>query len=678
MKKNLVFVFLMLVACNSNQRYSLPEINCEGTAISSTHTIAQVKEMSGFGIENFTSDIIISGYVVSNDASGNIYKTLILQDNFEQPTSAIEILVDETNLYSVFPVGRKVFLKLNGLSIGYQRGMLVIGKVSNTTIERIPRTQIFNHFVRGCETEKIIPKPILISDIDDTLVGMYVSIQNAQFHSQEMGFSFGEINGTESVERIVVQYSEECAALGEIRMPISGYSDFKRTDIPAGNGNISGVLTKYFSEYQLLINDVSDLQFDTQRCDAVEVSQATISFEALNAMYDNSIVELGTETTYIFEGYVISSDQQGSFKNRLVLQDAAENPKGGLQVMIEKENSFEAYEIGHRVFVKLNRLYLDKIDGVLSVGVYKNNSIAEINEADIAEYVYNTREQFDIIPMQKTLDELYLDEFQNMLVSVAEVQLTPNELGKAFAYYSGTENATRYLMHCNFPYELAIETSGETTFANEKFPTTKGQVIGVVSGEKGAVKMKLRFYEDVKFLEDYQICERETPKLLITEVADPENNIGARFVELYNAGNNPVYLKKWSLKKYLNGAMIASGSGIDLSQEIIPSKGFLVIANTAFSQVFDQNESIETSYISGNGDDVYVLFDNQNQIHDVFGEIGVDGSTTNWEYTDGRAVRKLNVAQPNAVFDVSEWEVYSKINGELQLAPENFAPFSRN
>ena len=44
------------------------------------------------------------------------------------------------------------------------------------------------------------------------------------------------------------------------------------------------------------------------------------------------------------------------------------------------------------------------------------------------------------------------------------------------------------------------------------------------------------------------------PKIMITEVADPINNVSARFVELFNAGDTEINLSGWKLNKYLNGS----------------------------------------------------------------------------------------------------------------------------
>jgi predicted extracellular nuclease len=42
-------------------------------------------------------------------------------------------------------------------------------------------------------------------------------------------------------------------------------------------------------------------------------------------------------------------------------------------------------------------------------------------------------------------------------------------------------------------------------------------------------------------------------QVIITELADPNDNSTARFVELYNLGSSTVDLSTWKLNRYTNG-----------------------------------------------------------------------------------------------------------------------------
>src|SRR5688500_7260470 len=83
--------------------------------IQANTTIAQLKAMHTVAgsIDVINTDIIIEGIVVANDKSGNLYKEIYIQD----ATGGLNILLDANSLYTSFPVGRKVFIKANGLAI---------------------------------------------------------------------------------------------------------------------------------------------------------------------------------------------------------------------------------------------------------------------------------------------------------------------------------------------------------------------------------------------------------------------------------------------------------------------------------------------------------------------------------------------------------------------------------
>ncbi|HRO17130.1 MAG TPA: DUF5689 domain-containing protein, partial [Ferruginibacter sp.] len=93
-----------------------------------------------------TQDIVISGIVTANDKSGNFYKQLFIQDT----TGAIQVLLNATNLYTTYPVGRRVYIKCNGLYISDDNGNMILGSRAVVggvpSLEGIPSAMI-NRYV---------------------------------------------------------------------------------------------------------------------------------------------------------------------------------------------------------------------------------------------------------------------------------------------------------------------------------------------------------------------------------------------------------------------------------------------------------------------------------------------------------------------------------------------------
>lgn len=662
----LLFTSLFL-GCVKDKDFSTPTVNCVETEISVTNTIQQVKDMYTFGsATKIDTDVIIEGYVVSNDESGNIYKTLSIQDKPENPTSAIKISIDETNLYTTYDVGRKIYVKLKGLAVGYSFGSIQIGQAVGGELARISSFEVKNHIFRSCEVAEIIPKRVAISELNEGLLEMLIEIENVQFKTTDLGLSYANVEDTETVNRVLENFDSNCNLVDEVIVRNSGFSKFKNQLLPEGKGSVVAVFGNYYDDFQLYIRDTDDVKFTEQRCDYFNALTPTISISEVKEMYQGSMVEFGVDINYIIEGYVVSSDEYGNFKEKLVVQDATENPTSGIQLLIDKEAIFEDYNIGDKVYIKLNKLYMTKNDDVLTIGFPSGDKITKIEASEVNNFVYKSEENFEITPTEIPISEVQNPDYENTLVRILNVQLVENELGKAFAFFTGDDDGVRTLETCGETTKILVFTNGDATFAHELFPEGHGSITGILSDN-----LKIRTTEDVQFKEPFEVCPVIIPKIMITEVADPRNDVSARFVELYNAGDSEINLTGWKLNKYINGSTTISSSPVELNGYTIPVGGFIIIANTGYAAIFNDVPTIQSTYISGNGDDVYELVDNTGTVIDVFGVIGEDGNGTNWEYLDGRAVRNLDISEPNITFRATEWTIYSGASNNLILSPNS-------
>jgi len=667
--KFLLLIFLF-AGCVKDGDFETPNVDCTEPQLTATTTIQQVKAMYTFGgAKIIETDLIMEGYVVSSDKSGNIYKSISIQDKPENPTAAIKISINQTNIYTKFNVGRKIYVKLKGLAVGYSFGSVQIGVATGGGLAGILGSELNKYILRSCEVAEIIPKKVAIADLNKSMLEMLIEIENVQFKS------YGNAGNTETVNRVLESTDNSCNFLDEVILRNSGFASFKNTVLPEGKGSVVAIFSNYYDDFQLYLRDTDDVKLTAARCDYSSSFQPNITLKSVKEMYKGSLVEFGISNNYVFEGFVISSDEHGSFEKKLVIQDAVENATAGIQILIGKTANFEQYNVGDKVLVKLNKLYMNKKESILTIGFPKATAIVEIEETQIADFIYNSGENFTIIPKEISIIETLNPTFENTLVKVKNVQLAQNELGSAFTYFSGTNNGFRTLETCNVSAKLSVFTNGKATFANKLFPQGKGTITGVLSNV-----LELRTPLDVQFSEAFEACVVLVPKIMITEVADPNNNVSARFVELYNAGVGEVNLTGWKLNKYLNGATTVSGSALALTGIVIPAGGFVIIAGSDYKILFDDIPDIETTYISGNGDDVYELVNNTGARIDIFGVIGVDGNGTNWEYLDGRAVRKTSISAPNPIFTISEWIIYSAASNSLITHPNSpqYAPAGFN
>lgn len=159
------------------------------------------------------------------------------------------------------------------------------------------------------------------------------------------------------------------------------------------------------------------------------------------------------------------------------------------------------------------------------------------------------------------------------------------------------------------------------------------------------------------------VNDNDTPPsaLIISEVADPQDNTNVRFVELYNAGASPVDLAAngYHVVRQVNEG--SSYGSIGLTGTVAAGATFVVATSTNFFTVFGFDADVYNNTISGNGDDAYFLYSGGpfgvGTMVDAYGVFAQDGTGTPWEYTDGRAVRDILVTEGQTTWDSGEWTI---------------------
>jgi hypothetical protein len=149
--------------------------------------------------------------------------------------------------------------------------------------------------------------------------------------------------------------------------------------------------------------------------------------------------------------------------------------------------------------------------------------------------------------------------------------------------------------------------------------------------------------------------------LIISEVADPVDSTDAKFVEIINIGTTSIDFS--NLPVYL--CLQADGntwSSVQLTGTMSPGEAYVVsYQTTRFLSAYGFPAEQNSMAISGNGDDGYYLYyggdQNSGYLMDAFGVINEDGTGKTWEYLDKKAVRKRNIASPNATWTASEWVI---------------------
>lgn len=172
--------------------------------------------------------------------------------------------------------------------------------------------------------------------------------------------------------------------------------------------------------------------------------------------------------------------------------------------------------------------------------------------------------------------------------------------------------------------------------------------------------------------------------IFISEIADPDNNTGARFIEVTNGSANPIDVSNWEVLLFFNDNTASGGSyTFPFSTSITGGDSYVIARNaTNFQTAYGFAPDDVGFNINSNGDDNFELRDDNGDLIDIYGVVGVDQSGSCGEFEDGRALRESSIIQGNTSWDESEWIVRadSTIGGctdhsnTVQNAPADFSP----
>jgi hypothetical protein len=281
----LVFSIIAVASCVQDNAFDTPALEVEPANITGTEITMGalynllVQELANNGNSLLTfegdDDSYITGYVISSDQAGNYFEEVIFQDQASSPTIGVKILIDENPLYITYEFGRKVYVKLSGLTVALDSGVLTLGIRDGNGLGKIAAAQMTNYLVRENEVAEIIPMAITISEFRDAKTSLYVSLTDVQFNRNEvLGINrltfAGEEGDLFDGERIL----EDCSKNTTAVFSTSTFADFKAVLLPDGRGTLVGILTKNFfgDAYNIVVNDPSTISFDsTERCDPNEI-----------------------------------------------------------------------------------------------------------------------------------------------------------------------------------------------------------------------------------------------------------------------------------------------------------------------------------------------------------------------------------------------------------------------
>lgn len=217
----------------------------------------------GFLNANMDS-IIFKGRVCSSDETGNIYKNIIVQSTDENGEQiALTFSVNAYDLYEYAPFGQEVAVYATGMSIGGYHNLLQFGAVSGTTMSFMDEKLFQAHVIRTGmglpEPEKVDTTECTVADViaakaDELLLRKWqsrlVRVKDVSFVDAGQPFA-----GAQTTNRYVTD-----ADGNRLNVRNSSYASFSDELLPYGTGSVTGILSYYNNDWQILLIDIAGLE----------------------------------------------------------------------------------------------------------------------------------------------------------------------------------------------------------------------------------------------------------------------------------------------------------------------------------------------------------------------------------------------------------------------------------
>lgn len=283
-----------LSACLKKSFDNPPDLSGYDPKLPVNMTIANLKsKFTGTDAKRIDSNWTIVGIVNADDRSGNFYK----QINIEDSTGGITILIDNYNLYTKYPVGRKVYINLKGLYYGYYSKFPQLGgAVDNTgSLAGIAATSVDSFVVRAnypnpVPTHKFSDLSLLSNGLNTNMIGRLVEIDSVEVADADMSKTYAQPATVSSGTSINI---EDCFGSKKIAMRSSAYAKFQAINVPKGRGKIIALYTNYNTTPQLVIRDTTDLAFYSNRCGGGTIPGTEFFTENFNSATSGNIALAG-------------------------------------------------------------------------------------------------------------------------------------------------------------------------------------------------------------------------------------------------------------------------------------------------------------------------------------------------------------------------------------------------
>lgn len=467
MKKLLFFLIssFVLFSC-VKQEFDDPPADVNSVKLTANKTIKDLKAFHTLGeFDKITEDWIIEGIVVADDASGNYYKTIVIQD----ATGGIDLKLDATGLYNDFPIGRKIYVKCKDLVVSDYNNLIQLGggtfknNSGQDQLAGIEQLLIPNYVFKGEKNVPITPKEVKIAELSSDMLSTLVTLKDVQFSDDSRDVSYADAPKKLTLNRTVV----DCDGISLV-LRTSGYASFANEKTASGKGTLTGVYSIFGTTKQFYIRDVSDVKMNDPLCGGGGGGTATeVAIGSVLTSFKNGQTTVPANTKIV--GTVIS-DKDGKNINgqNLVLQGS--DNRG----IIVRFSSAHSFALGEVLEINVGNAAVSKYQEAIQIAVGSTSNAKKMGT--------------NVIKPNKMTLKQFKDNFEDLESTLVQID---NATAASTSKFGGSINLTDAS-----GASATLFTTSTAAFANTPLPSNVINVVGVASRFNSTLQIQMRNLAD--------------------------------------------------------------------------------------------------------------------------------------------------------------------------------------
>ncbi len=368
-------------------------------------TIAEVRDHYNGEPVEFTGDAMLFATVVMDEHTGNIYRSLIVQDE----TGGIDLRLTTP---SQFSIGDSLRISLDGAVLDAFEQMLQLDNID-------PNEAI----VRQATEKYMEPQTVEIPDISSNMQAQLIKLEDVQFATQDVGETYAYPDEQMAASRVLMDQDGN-----SIEVRTSGYADFAGEQTPEGSGSVIAVVSQYRDFMQLYIRTTDEVELDNERFPPPGEDAELLTIAEIRQMFDEGQTTIPDDSR--LEGVIISDREYENHPG----QNAYLMDENGDGIALRFQN-WHSLNHGHEVRVIVSNMPIALFNGLLQIEQIPTGNAHSMGEGELPE------------PTTVTIAELNdnFDQYESTLIHIEDVSVpSANAFEGNIQISDGTGNVTLY------------------------------------------------------------------------------------------------------------------------------------------------------------------------------------------------------------------------------------------